>query len=514
MTGDGEDMAIDETRIVESFTSCSDISNISEEEGESSGLIEPYGVGVDTHSKFIQVCVFVHVGNRVLRYEREATTDWTDLVRAKDWVLEVINQHHVCASFHYTIESTGNYHMPVLKAFGGTPRVINPMLAGQTKRKTDVLDARLLAHHDITGLWNDSYIYSDESEVLRALAALSLSFQRRKTQCSNRIGGFLLRFGHTVTSYAKIGSAFTDAIIEDLIQGKLSDAPGVRTQNLPVPARQILAEYVREWQHAKTQERYWHKRALAYAKEMEFVLGTGEVTSGADLHRLLMTVPGVGEKTALVWMTEVVETQRFANAKACAAYCGLDPTLKVSAGKVTSYSRRMGNTRLHRAFIQGAGALISRKREPFGQWGYRMMKAKAKGGYKKACGAVARRMAVACYHVQRTGEAFDYKRYDFWRRKEVPDMPLEQMGLGRYEALLRRLGFERSQEVIDAYYTTLAAEKGVGEKCLQTLRKWLSENTKASSSRAPSSDARVRASATRLVRGLRTASSATTGSST
>lgn len=53
---------------------------------------------------------------------------------------------------HYVIEETSTYHMPILRVWGGIPSVINPMLAGTTKKKTDDLDAEHLSFHDLTGV--------------------------------------------------------------------------------------------------------------------------------------------------------------------------------------------------------------------------------------------------------------------------------------------------------------------------------------------------------------------------
>jgi len=216
-------------------------------------LVDQYGVGIDTHSRFIQVCVFVQSENQILRYEREFTTDWTDLTASRQWILEVIQQHYPeIHSFHYTIESTGTYHFPVLRALKGAPRVMNPLLAGATKRKTDALDARLLAHHDITGLWNESFLPGDDMEILRCIVKHCAQKRREATRFSNRIGGFLLRFGHTITSYSKIGSAYTQSIIEDMIQGKVPDAPGVCADGLIPEAQKMLDCMLKDWKKAET----------------------------------------------------------------------------------------------------------------------------------------------------------------------------------------------------------------------------------------------------------------------
>lgn len=486
------------------------------EKADTDVLLHPYGVGIDTHSRFIQVCLFLQCNQQILRFEREFTTDWTDLKATKKWIHDTLTEHNLPVEnnqLHYTIESTGTYHFPVLRALEGRPRVMNPMLAGATKRKTDALDARLLAHHDMTGLWRDSYIYEDEIEVLRVMLNMRRHWQQHKTRTSNRISGFLLRFGHTLTSYARVGSAYTTAIIEDLVKGKTPDAPGVCETPLLPEARQILDEMLITWRYAKEREQEALDRARQYCAKCEFVLGTGEVVTGQHLMKLLQTVPGIGQAGALTWCAEVGWSGRFPNAKACAAYAGTDPTLKVSAGKVTNHTRRGGNRHLHKALTLAAGSLIGRKKEPFGQWGYRLMKSKAKGGYRKACGAVARRLCVALYHVHRTGEQFSYDKYNFWRHTEVKEVPLSEMQLGRFEPLLRRLGCETSTDVANKYFSDLAAEKGVGEKCLEVIRTWIQDNALVSARVARSSDARVRNSATRLVRGLGTASPQTKESS-
>lgn len=67
--------------------------------------------------------------------------------------------------------------IPVTLAFGGVPRVVNPVLTGATKRKTDVLDARLLAYHAITGMWPATFFVRQEVQTLRVCVQL-----RRRTE--------------------------------------------------------------------------------------------------------------------------------------------------------------------------------------------------------------------------------------------------------------------------------------------------------------------------------------------
>ena len=63
------------------------------------------------------------------------------------------------------------YHMPVITAWEGKPSMINPALAGATKRKSDPLDAARLPYHDLTEVWHESFPTSREIHELRVLIA-------------------------------------------------------------------------------------------------------------------------------------------------------------------------------------------------------------------------------------------------------------------------------------------------------------------------------------------------------
>lgn len=90
-------------------------------------------------------------------------------------------------SLHYVIEATSTYHMPVVKDWKGIPFAINPIIAGATKKKTDKLDAERLSFYDLTKVWEESYVPSDDIQELRVLIAERDYFVKPATQCSNYI---------------------------------------------------------------------------------------------------------------------------------------------------------------------------------------------------------------------------------------------------------------------------------------------------------------------------------------
>ena len=138
--------------------------------------VKEYGIGIDCHSKFIEVCVRYRNGSCIQKAQGHFTTDWNGFTAGRDWCLTVLRTKadpmpDLTEPLHYLVESTANYHMPVCMAWGGNPTIINPTIAGATKRKTDVLDSRLPALHDQINIWRVSYIPDEDVRTLRVMIA-------------------------------------------------------------------------------------------------------------------------------------------------------------------------------------------------------------------------------------------------------------------------------------------------------------------------------------------------------
>jgi len=104
------------------------------------------------------------------------------------------------------IESTGAYHIPVLRAWKAIPCVVNPLLAPD-RRKTDVLDARILAHHSITGIWKPSLIPTESAQVLRVLWAARGEAVHAATRASNRLNKYGIGYTGSQSAVAAKRSA-------------------------------------------------------------------------------------------------------------------------------------------------------------------------------------------------------------------------------------------------------------------------------------------------------------------
>ena len=198
---------------------------------------------------------------------------------------------------------------------------------------------------------------------------------------------------------------------------------------------------------------------------------------GSEMVRILCTTPGVGEITCFTWLAYIGTPRRFHNAKAVAAYCGLDPSLKVSAGKVTSTKKRGGCRVLHAILVSSADRIIRAHSEAFGRWGYLM--AKSSGKWKKATNAVGRKLCTAMYHMMMTGTEFSYDNYTILQQASIFDIPIDELPMlnpdfKRYIRILHENNIHTTADMAAAYLScSLSGTRGLGRKFFVTIRDFL-----------------------------------------
>ena len=446
-------------------------------------VLHNYGVGIDCHSKFIQVCILFRAPGSaahttgIHRLEKTFSTHFTDLCAARDWALSALPGLATPAGLRYCIESTGTYHLPVLIAWGGIPSVVNPLLAGPTRRKTDVLDARLLAHHSITGMWPASFLASPDQQQLRVLWAQRREFAREATRCTNRIQNIILRFGHTYAATNPIRSDIGRSITDALLSGHAPNVPGVCPAGLPEPIILVIKSLLDKFDFATAQAHAALNAARNFIRSRDWPTGKSPLP-GTDLFNLLRSVPAVGDVTAITWLAEVGDPRRFQSPKQVAAFCGCDPSLKTSAGKTTSFVRRAGNLRLHGALTAAAQTLLCSPSNPFGQYGRAIAGRHKRGGFKKATGALARRLALSLWYVHSKVEPFTFAGYRFHQAPPCPAVSISQALGTRIAARLGPFGFSQMPPLVEAFRQgKLASISGIGGTTLDAIRDWLAANT-------------------------------------
>jgi hypothetical protein len=262
--------------------------------------------------------------------------------------------------------------------------------------------------------------------------------------------------------------------MEDYAEGRKVSHEGDPGVEFSAGVRSVLRRLVARVRGAVDASQDLAKQALEEAHALTWPVGGGRVVSGRVLVPLLRTVPGIGLIGAVTWLSTIVDPTRFPSAKAVAAYAGCDPSLKVSAGKVTSFTRRRGNAQLHHALVSAAGVVLRVGGTGLAQWGRSIRGRHRKGGWAKACGAIARKLAVALWYVHKDLQAYDESKYGYNRGVEVDEVDLGEFpGLARFRKALQAGQIYTTAHLL-AHWEAGEWPEGIGDKCLQKIKGVLS----------------------------------------
>jgi len=459
--------------------------------GQPSLTLHRYGVGVDCHSRFFQVCVLIPNGTEIVRFERNVPALWPELRAAQAWILATLRDHDIDVSpsdLRYTCESTGQYHMPLCLAWRGHPAIINPSDTGHLRRKTDRLDARKLAQHSLHGLWRESWMAPDEIQELRVLALQRSKLVAERSRLTNRINSDMLRFGHVVGQLGKINGPVVRALIEDFCQNGSVGLHDDHFSDIRIPPGVVLV-FDQRWKRVDVLDqevKVIEDLCMKQVDTLTWRIGEGRTASGRQLRSSLESIPGVGTQTVITWLAEVGDITRFGSVNKLLAYAGLDPSKDISAGKVTGTKPRKGNARLQGALRNAARAMLGRAPScKFSMWARGYMGRHSRAGKAKAIHALARRVGKALYYCHLKNEPFDDSGYQaLLSESSYPLCPVEEMGLS--PGVVRKLkdhGLRTSRQVVDAFYSDLGRRPGCGKVTVQAVATWIDSHRNRSPDR-------------------------------
>lgn len=446
--------------------------------------LHKYGVGVDCHSRFFQVCVLIPNGTEIIKIEQKVLALWPDLRAAKTWLLRTLMEHGIAVSpsdIRYTCESTGQYHMPLCLAWRGHPAIINPSDTGHVRRKTDRLDATKLAQHSLHGLWRESWMAPDEIQELRVLANQRSKLVAERSRLTNRINGDLLRFGHTVGQLGKINGPVVRALIEDFCANGSVAMHQDHFSDIRIPPGVVFVVDQR-WKRvdALDQEiKAIEELCIKQTDRVTWRIGGGRTAPGHQLRSNLESIPGVGTQTVTTWLAEVGDITRFGSVNKLLAYAGLDPSKDISAGKITGRKPRKGNARLHTALRHAARAMLGRAPAcKFAVWARGYMGRHPGASKSKAFRALARRIGKALCYCHLKNEPFDDSGYHaLLNESSYPLCPVEELGLSaRVVGILKGNGLHTSRQVVDAFYSDLGERPGCGKVTVQAVAAWITSH--------------------------------------
>ncbi len=351
----------------------------------------------------------------------------------------------------FVIESTSTYHRPVVHALQGAfrPIIVNPVLIGQTKKKTDKYDAALLAYHGLTGIWAPSYMLCGLQHDLTVVNRRFMKAMQQITRAANAIGTRLIDANLLLPREIQMKNASARAIVQAIAEGVTSPIEAVnratyyaRHQDIPerratyvrliealtvlpdvsASVRQVLTALLVDMRHWERQCLLYHQGMYVQLRQLTLAYADGRTLTGEALIALLQTIPGVGARYGEVLLAEagLDVVARFGKAQALEAFAGFDPRKTYSADKVLSSSSRKGNKQLHSTTIQIAQGLLQhgKRQNPIATWGraYKMRQGGTTDAHNQAVAAVGKRIVRISYHILRTGTPYDGSQYNFTAR--------------------------------------------------------------------------------------------------
>jgi transposase len=160
----------------------------------------------------------------------------------------------------------------------------------------------------------------------------------------------------------------------------------------------------------------------------------------------LLTIPGVGLRTAQVIVAETgADMTRFATPAHLAAWCGLAPANRQSAGKRMRAGTRKGDKYLKSAMVESAWACARTRTRPGSQL-RRLVRRFGKGHEKKAATAVAHTLIRIAWTVMARERDYAEDGEDFYDRRVARHR--EHLAV-RYQQALQRLGYQVTLSPID-----------------------------------------------------------------
>jgi transposase len=258
----------------------------------------------------------------------------------------------------------------------------------RTGAKTDRIDARTLAQLLAGGFLPTVWLPDEQTRVLRRRISARAQLVRQRTRAKNQVHATLVRN----------------------LKGKppVSDLFGARgrrwlaDQELPADEQETVAACLRQISFLDD-EIGRVERALA-----EQVLASSEM-------RRLLTLPGVNFVTAAALLAAIGEIGRFPTARQLVSYLGLDPRVNQSGSEPARHGRisKQGPGETRHVLVEAAWH-AARTSGPLRAFHQRVA---TRRGRNIATVAVARKLAVICWHMLSRGEDYAFARPSLTREK-------------------------------------------------------------------------------------------------
>jgi transposase len=262
------------------------------------------------------------------------------------------------------------------------------------KRKTDHDDAKRLAELEAIGQLPTITLPDPSTRQRRLLIGFRQELVGQRVACQNRIRSLFATHAVAMPTGAKAWTADGLAVLDAQAKGLSDCGPDELWRGM--------------LQMAVAQYRDLEERITAAERALDRL-------SAADPRtQLLVSIPGVGPRTAEAIAAHLGDPGRFASGKQVGAYAGLVPTQYQSGvtdrkGRIT----RRGPAVLRKLLVECAWCML--RYNPWARDQYARLTGGGVSRKKPAIVAVARKLLVRCWAMLRTGQR--------WRPDPVPRAP-------------------------------------------------------------------------------------------
>jgi len=325
-------------------------------------------VGIDVHRKRSRVAVVTEDGTVQLN---------KNTVNGTEPLLRLIGDLPAGTPVAFEAAFGWGWLAGLLEDYGFEAHLVHPLRCkaiASARLKNDKVDAAILAQLLRADLLPEAWLAPPRVRQLRALLRHRASLVRLGTQLRNRIHAVAADHGYDRSASYWTGPG----------RGWLAEL------DLPAASREIVGD------------------CLAVIDGLAPVIGRidGELHARARADprvKVLRTLPGVGEFTALVMLAEIGDITRFGSARKLASWAGLTPTVRGSDLKVRhGHISKQGSAWLRWVMNQAAQTA---KRSPEFAASYAAI-AKRRGK-KIATIAVARKLLTRAWHLLNEMQATD-----------------------------------------------------------------------------------------------------------
>ena len=260
-----------------------------------------YYIGLDIHKKVVAYCIKALDGSLIdqgkIKADRQSLGVWVKGLPGP-WI----------GAMEATLFTGWVYDF--LKPYAVALKVAHPaMLQAITvaKKKNDRADAEKIADLLRVNLLPECHMLSEEMRELRRILRYRNHLVRTAVKMQNKMSSLLMEVGISYSKKRLHGKKYFHALLD-------------RVDEIPPSVKELLKL-----------SRSGYEIFRSFQKRLVETLRANQLICDR-VHRL-MTIPGVGEITALTWVLEIGDSSRFTSIRQAVSYCGLCSAQRESAGK-------------------------------------------------------------------------------------------------------------------------------------------------------------------------------------